>query len=283
MSEDIKKPWFMFNKNIEDEDNDELPYEDDFLSTDTDSDSDFDFDDLASDLLDKAENMARVMPECAEVLGNCIIYNMEEENFARAKYYYERLRKIDIALYGTKASFMALIKYEMTDPIKNEVSLRRYMSEFKEKFAKNEEPYVREALLEQCLGNDGKAHEVLTEAIKNAVNPVNAYTMLAKIELDQKEYEDCRKTVINALSSTAKEESKLAALMSLYYVMSYESELEDRMASEERINPQDFDKVINDYEELLKSFGRNIHEEQIKERIGLLRFWRYRYENQKED
>ena len=280
MSEDIKNnPYFMFG-NDTNERSDELPYEDDFLSTDTDSE--FDFDDLASDLLDKAENMARVMPECAEVLGNCIIYNLEEENFARAKYYYEHLKRLDTSLYGVKA-YIALIKYEMTDPIKNEASLRRYMSEFKEKFAKNEEPYVREALLEQCLGNDDKAHEVLTEAIKNAVNPVNAYTMLAKIELDQKEYEDCRKTVINALSSTAKEESMLAALMSLYYVMSYESELEDRMASEERINPQDFDKVIKDYEELLKSFGRNIHEEQIKERIGLLRFWRYRYENQKED
>ena len=266
MSEDNKKPWFMSDKDTE-EYNDELPYEDDFLSTDTDSDSDFDFDDLASDLLDKAENMARVLPECAEVLGNCIIYNMEEWNFARAKYYYEHLKKIDTSLYGTKA-YMALIKYEMTDPIKNEVSLRSYISAFKNRLPKNEEPYVREALLEQYLGNHGKAREVLTEAIKNDVNPVNAYTMLAKIELDQKEYEDCRKTVINALSSTAKEESMLAALMSLYYVMSYESELEDRMASEER---------------LLKSFGRNIHEEQIKERIGLLRFWRYRYENQKED
>ena len=212
MSEDIKNnPYFMFG-NDTNERSDELPYEDDFLSTDTDSE--FDFDDLASDLLDKAENMARVMPECAEVLGNCIIYNLEEENFARAKYYYEHLKRLDTSLYGVKA-YIALIKYEMTDPIKNEASLRRYMSEFKEKFAKNEEPYVREALLEQCLGNDDKAHEVLTEAIKNAVNPVNAYTMLAKIELDQKEYEDCRKTVINALSSTAKEESMLAALMSL--------------------------------------------------------------------
>ena len=280
MSEDNMNP-FIFDKNIEDENNDELPYEDDFLSGDYSDNSTFD--DLVPDLLDRAENLARFIPDSTDILGDCISYNMEEENFARAKYYYERLRKIDIALYGTKASFMALIKYEMTDPIKNEASLRRYMSEFKEKFAKNEEPYVREALLEQYLGNHDKAREVLTEAIKNAVNPVNAYTMLAKIELDQKEYEDCRKTVINALSSTAKEESKLAALMSLYYVMSYESELEDRMASEERINPQDFDKVINDYEELLKSFGRNIHEEQIKERIGLLRFWRYRYENQKED
>lgn len=281
MSENNKKPWFMFDKDTE-EYNDELPYEDDFLSTDTDSDSDFDFDDLASDLLDKAENMARVMPECAEVLGNCIIYNLEEENFARAKYYYEHLKRLDTSLYGVKA-YIALIKFLMSDPTKNEATLRRYMSEFKEKYPKNEEAYVREGILEQCLGNDCKAHEVLTEAIKNAVNPVNAYTMLAKIELDQKEYEDCRKTVINALSSTAKEESKLAALMSLYYVMSYESELEDRMASGERINPQDFDKVINDYEELLKSFSRNIYEEQIKERIGLLRFWRYRYENQKED
>ena len=279
MAEDIKKPWFMFDKDTE-EDNNELPYEDDFLSEDF-SDTDANYDDLASDLIDKAENMARFLPESAEVLGNCIIYNMEDESFARAKYYYEHLKKLDISLYGVKA-YMGIIKYEMTNPTKNESSLRKYISKFKDKFPANEEPYVREALLEQCLGNYEKAHELLKEAIKNVVNPVNAYAMLAKIELDQKK--NCCETVIKALSSTIREDSKLAALLSLYFVMSHEGELEEKMANGESISPNDFNKVIKDYEDLLKFFGlcKSIYQEKINERIGLLQFWRNRYEYKKE-
>lgn len=278
MSEDIKNnPYFMF-ENDTDEGSGELPYEDDFLSGDYSDNSTFD--DLVPDLLDRAENLARFIPDSTDILGDCISYNMEEENFARAKYYYERLIKIDIALYGTKA-FMAVIKYEMTDPIRNEASLRKYMSAFRDKFQKDEEPYVRQALLMQCLGKDDEAYKALTEAIENATNPENAYTMLAKIQLDKKEYEICRATVTRALSSTIRDESKLAALLSLYLVMSYESELEDRLANGGSISLNDFDKVIDDYEEILKDFAvcRNIYEEKINERLGLLRFWRKRYDN----
>ena len=278
MSEDIKNnPYFMFEKNT-DEGSDELPFEDDFLSGEYSNNSSSDI--RIPDLLDRAENLARFIPDSTDVLGDCISFNMDEENFARAKYYYERLRKIDIALYSTKA-FLAIIKYEMTDPVKNEASLIRYMSAFRDKYPKNEEPYVRLALLEQFIGKDDKAHKILTEAIETAINPVNAYTTLAKMQLDKKEYEMCRATITNALSSTIKEESKLAALLSLYLVMSYESELEDQMANGEEVSLSDFDKVISGYEDLLKAFAvcRNIYDEKINERLGLLHFWRKRYEN----
>ena len=54
------------------------------------------------------------------------------------------------------------------------------------------------------------------------------------------------------------------------------------MANGECLSLNDFDKVINDYEDLLKDFAvcKNIYEEKINERLGLMHFWRKRYENQ---
>lgn len=266
MSDNINKPYFMFGKGT-DEESDELPF--DIERTDY----------PVPNLLDRSEKLANVISDSAEILGNCVLYNMEKDDFVKAKYYYEHLKKIEKSLYSPNA-FMAVIKYEMTDPVKNVKSLRTYMSAFRNIYPKNEDAYVRHALLEQFLSNGEVAMKVLNEAIENAINPANAYAMLAKIQLDEKAYEGCRLTVTKALSSTVREDSMLVALLLLYFVMSQESELENRMANGESIKRSDFDLVIDGYEDLLDlEICREIYKEKIEERVGVLNFWRKRYEN----
>ena len=232
-------------------------------------DDDDEFDDEFDDEEGDEEMMNDLFPShlYSDVMGPSIpirlIDAMEtacsDGDYDTAQELYTRLRLSFPRRTWPTEAFRVILDYLLTDPFPCRVFIREIIRDYKQAFPYEETPYLREARLEELLGNHEAEYEVLSEAVLRVPRAALCAGDLARMQLARGFFEEARETCEYGIIACCSGDH--IPMSSNFYFMRTQAKegiLRRRFQSGESVSPDDVDQLMSEYKRLQEAYGENL-------------------------
>ena len=290
---DIPKPYFMFNKDDEDESRlnriidridaqlksyEEADEDDDDFDDKEDypDDSNYTADNAISDpvVIDKQfeyiNEQLSVFPECASLLWNAVNLAVAKHRPILADEYFRKLSAIPIKKHDFD-TIVSEIKYLLCDPFGRAAQIRKYVRFLQRKYPSREEGIYYEGILEERMGNSDKSISLFKKAVEEYKRAPKSAERLANIMLDSGEYEEVLNYVKLAdMMSTSKDKIVNMSDLSFNLCLAKDSLLKQRDIEGKKITTDEIDDLRRSYEKLKMDYSELKDCSILQERIDKL-------------
>jgi len=290
---DNSKPWFMFNNDNNDHNDDSgevdqimdkiqaeidalMEKKDESFFDGEEDDSAFDdcsirdvYSDEDKDFKYINEKLS-VFPESTELLWSAVNLALKKHRPIIADEYFKKLITIPIKKHDFD-TILSEIQYMLSEPYGRTAQIRKYVRFLQKKYPTREEGIFYEGILEEKLGNWDKSIGLFKSAVENCKRAPKSAEHLVNVLLDAGEYEEVIKYAKLAdMMSTSKKPIVNMSELDFNLYLAKDSILKQRGINGEKITTDDVDELRRSYEKLRIDHSDLKNDSELQNRINKL-------------